>query len=131
MFKQTEWLKVMCSMMCDGSHQLQKFSKEGMHNFFLCLQISRCLLYVCRGPDINLNIKEEAVDDDGETKYWTNGNDIEKSKSKEKLDGELVLRNILKEVLFKFSIVIESITNGKVFFDLWYTPQYMNCAVRI
>jgi hypothetical protein len=59
------------------------------------------LIYVCRGPDINLNIKKEAADDDGETKCWTNGNDDEKSKSKQQLDGESVLSNILREVNFK------------------------------
>jgi hypothetical protein len=63
------------------------------------------LIYVRRGPDINLNIKEEAMDDDDEKKCWTNGNDIEKSKSKQQLDGEMILRNILREVLFKNSIV--------------------------
>jgi hypothetical protein len=42
---------------------------------------------------------KEELDDDGETKCWTNGNDAEKSKSKQQLAGESVLRNILREVL--------------------------------
>jgi len=130
-FKRTKWLKAMCGMTCDGSRQLQKFNKEAMHKFFLCPKTTRCLIYVCRGPDTNLNVKEEAADDDGETKCWTNGNDTEKSKSKQQKDGEMVLSNILREVLFKNSVVIESITNGKLCFDLRYTLQYMYCAVRI
>lgn len=47
------------------------------------------------------------MDDDDEKKCWTNGNDIEKSKSKQQLDGEMILRNILREVLFKNSVVQE------------------------
>jgi len=77
-----------------------------------------CLKYVCRGPDINLNIKEEAADDDDETKCWTNGNDAEKSKSKQQLDGEMVLSSILRQVLFKNSVVMESIMNRKLYFAL-------------
>jgi hypothetical protein len=64
------------------------------------------LICVCRGPDINLNIKEEDADDEDETKCWTNGNDADKNKSKQQLDGETVLRNILRQVLFKSSIVM-------------------------
>jgi hypothetical protein len=71
------------------------------------------LLYVCRGPDINLNITEEP-DDDGEMKCWTNGNDTEKSKSKQQLAGESVLSKILNEVLFKNNVVIESIMIEKL-----------------
>jgi len=130
-FKHTKWLKAMRGMTCDVSRQLQKFSKESIHKFFLRPKLTRCLLYVHRGPDINLNIKEEAADDDGEMKCWTNGNDTEKSKSKQQLDGETVLSNILREVLFKKSMVMESIMNGKLYFDLRYTPQYMVCAGRI
>jgi hypothetical protein len=82
----------------------------------LCPKITRCLIYVCRGPDINLNIKEEDADDDGEMKCWADGNDADKSKSKQQLDGETVLRNILREVVFKNSVVMESI-------DLRYTTN--------
>ena len=57
-----------------------------------------------------MNIKKEAMDDDGERKCWTNGNDTEKSKSKRQLDGEVVLRNILTEVLFKNSTGIPRYT---------------------
>jgi hypothetical protein len=58
--------------------------------------------YVCRGPDVNLNIKQEAVEDDGDdgTKCWTNGTDTEKSKTKEQLTGESLLCHILREVIF-------------------------------
>jgi hypothetical protein len=58
------------------------------------------LVYVCRGPDINLNVKQEAMDDD-ETKCWTNGTDAEKPKTKQQLIGESLLSHILKEVIFK------------------------------
>lgn len=54
------------------------------------------------------------MDDDGETKCLTNGNDTEKSESKQQMDGGMVLRNILREVLFKNSIVMESIMNRKL-----------------
>uniref|UniRef100_A0A2Z5TTK7 ATP-dependent DNA helicase II subunit 2 n=1 Tax=Reticulitermes speratus TaxID=60591 RepID=A0A2Z5TTK7_9NEOP len=58
-----------------------------------------CLIVI--GPDINLNIREEAMDEDDdnddETKYWTNGNDAEKSKSKQQCVGESVLSHILRE----------------------------------
>lgn len=40
-------------------------------------------------------------DDDGETKYWTNGNDAEKSKSKQQSVGGSVLSHILREVIFR------------------------------
>jgi hypothetical protein len=89
------------------------------------------LIYVCRGPDINLNIKEEAADDDDETKCWTNGNDAVKSKSKQQLDGEMVLSSILREVLFKNSIVMESTMNKKLCFDLRYTPHCTDIAGKI
>jgi hypothetical protein len=89
------------------------------------------LIYVCRGPDINLNIKEEAADDDGETKCWANGNDAEKSKSKQQLDGEMVLSSILREVLFKNSLVMESVMNRKLFFELCYTSRCTDCAGKI
>lgn len=78
------------------------------------LKVTGFLIIVCRGPDINLNIKEEAMDDDGETKCRTNGNDTEKSKSKQQLYGGMVLRDILREVIFKNSVVIESIMNRKL-----------------
>jgi len=80
----------------------------------LPLKVTRFLIYVCRGPDIDWNVKEEAMDDDGETKCLTNGNDTEKSESKQQMDGGMVLRNILREVLFKNSIVMESIMNRKL-----------------
>ena len=54
------------------------------------------------------------MDDDGETKCRTNGNDTEKSKSKQQLYGGMVLRDILREVIFKNSVVIESIMNRKL-----------------
>ncbi|PNF22251.1 X-ray repair cross-complementing protein 5 [Cryptotermes secundus] len=50
------------------------------------------------GPDINLNVKHEAIDDDDDkTKCWTNGTDAEKSKTKQQLVGESLLSHILKE----------------------------------
>ncbi|PNF22249.1 hypothetical protein B7P43_G02949 [Cryptotermes secundus] len=53
------------------------------------------------GPDINLNVKHEAIDDDDDkTKCWTNGTDAEKSKTKQQLVGESLLSHILKEVIF-------------------------------
>jgi hypothetical protein len=60
-------------------------------------------LCICRGPDVNLNIKQEAMDDDGdgETKCWTNGTNAEKSKTKQQLVGESLLCRILKEVIFR------------------------------
>lgn len=64
-------------------------------------KVSWCLLlYACSGPDVNLNIKQEAMDDDDETKCWTNGTDAEKSKTKQQLVGESLLSHILKEVIF-------------------------------
>lgn len=83
-----------------------------------------------------MNIREEAMDDDDddnddETKYWTNGNDAEKSKSKQQCVGESVLSHILREVILKNVMVIESVMNVKLYFDLLYTVQFMNCAVII
>lgn len=48
------------------------------------------------GPDINLNVKQEDMNDDG-TKCWTNGTDAEKTKTKQQLVGESLLGHILKE----------------------------------
>jgi hypothetical protein len=58
------------------------------------------LVYVCRGPDINLNVKQEAMDIDDETKFWTNGTNAEKPKTKQQLVGESLLSHILREVIF-------------------------------
>jgi hypothetical protein len=57
------------------------------------------VFHACRGPDINLNVKQEAMDD-GETKCWNNGTDAEKSKTKQQIVGESLLSHILNEVIF-------------------------------
>jgi hypothetical protein len=43
--KCTKWLKAMCGMTCDGSHQLQKFGREVAHDFF-CVQEYRGACYM-------------------------------------------------------------------------------------
>jgi hypothetical protein len=59
------------------------------------------VFHACRGPDINLNVKQEAMndDDDDDTKCWTNGTHTEKSKTKQQLVGESILSHILNEVI--------------------------------
>ncbi|KDR13452.1 X-ray repair cross-complementing protein 5 [Zootermopsis nevadensis] len=49
------------------------------------------------GPDVNLSIKQETMDDDDGTKCWTNGIDAEKSKTKQQLVGESLLYHVLRE----------------------------------
>jgi hypothetical protein len=55
-----------------------------------------------RGPDVNLNIKQESMDDDGDdgTKSLSNGTNAEKSKTKQQLIGESLLCHICREVIF-------------------------------
>lgn len=63
------------------------------------LKMPHPLLYVYRGPDVNLSIKQETMDDDDGTKCWTNGIDAEKSKTKQQLVGESLLYHVLREVI--------------------------------
>jgi hypothetical protein len=83
----------------------------GLKHFFVS-EIYVVLFHACRGPDINLNVKQEAMDDE-ETKCWTNGTDPEKSKTKQQLDGESLLSHILNEVM-----VIRSVANIKMYCNL-------------
>jgi hypothetical protein len=88
------------TMFCTSALQNSSPPPPFLYLYLFCTFYNKYLGFffcVCRGPDINLNIKEELEDDD-DMKCWTNGNDTEKSKSKQQLAGELVLRNILKEV---------------------------------